>query len=51
MWPVTWISARKWKEYLDAKSLRRARPHRESLLESLKNPDEAAHYLSACLEE
>ena len=25
--------------------------YRESLLESLKNPDEAAHYLNACLED
>jgi probable addiction module antidote protein len=26
-------------------------PYRESLLESLKNPDEAAQYLNACLED
>ena len=26
-------------------------PYRESLLESLKNPDEAAEYLNACLED
>lgn len=26
-------------------------PYRESLLESLRNPDEAAQYLSACLED
>ena len=26
-------------------------PYRESLLESLRNPDEAAQYLNACLEE
>lgn len=25
--------------------------YRENLLESLRNPDEAAHYLSACLED
>ena len=25
--------------------------HREGLLESLKNPEEAAHYLNACLED
>ena len=25
--------------------------YREQLLESLKNPDEAAHYLNACLED
>ena len=27
------------------------KPYQESLLESLKNPDEAAHYLNACLED
>ena len=26
-------------------------PYRESLLESLRNPDEAAEYLNACLED
>jgi probable addiction module antidote protein len=26
-------------------------PYREGLLESLRNPDEAAHYLNACLED
>jgi probable addiction module antidote protein len=26
-------------------------PYRDSLLESLKNPDEAAQYLNACLED
>ena len=26
-------------------------PYRESLLEALRNPDEAAHYLNACLED
>jgi probable addiction module antidote protein len=26
-------------------------PYRESLLESLRNPDEAAQYLNACLED
>jgi probable addiction module antidote protein len=26
-------------------------PYREGLLESLRNPDDAAHYLNACLED
>src|SRR5258708_26237875 len=26
-------------------------PYREGLLESLKNPEEAVHYLNACLED
>jgi probable addiction module antidote protein len=29
----------------------KTKPYRESLLESLKNPEEAAHYLNACLED
>jgi probable addiction module antidote protein len=29
----------------------KTKPYRESLLHSLKNPDEAAHYLNACLED
>jgi probable addiction module antidote protein len=29
----------------------KTKPYRESLLESLKNPDEAAQYLNACLED
>ncbi|MGA2184915.1 MAG: addiction module antidote protein [Bryobacteraceae bacterium] len=33
------------------KPTRRTESYRENLLESLKNPDEAAHYLNACLED
>jgi probable addiction module antidote protein len=29
----------------------RTEPYRESLLDSLRNPDEAAQYLNACLED
>jgi hypothetical protein len=29
----------------------KTQPYRESLLESLKNPDEAVPYLNACLED
>jgi probable addiction module antidote protein len=29
----------------------KTKSYRESLLESLKNPEEAAHYLSSCLED
>ena len=28
-----------------------SKPYRDSLLKSLKKPDEAAHYLNACLED
>ena len=33
------------------KPLVKTESYRERLLESLKNPDEAAHYLNACLED
>ena len=29
----------------------KTKPYRESLLDSLKDPDEAAQYLNACLED
>ena len=33
------------------KSTVKTEPYRETLLESLRDPDEAAHYLTACLED
>src|SRR5258708_22464068 len=33
------------------KATTKTKSYRESLLESLKNPDDAAHYLNACLED
>src|SRR6266853_2447823 len=33
------------------KATTKTKSYRESLLESVKNPDDAAHYLNACLEE
>lgn len=33
------------------KTTSKTESYRESLLESLKDPDEAAHYLNACLED